>query len=363
MIKFFRRIRRRLLSENKISRYLLYAIGEIILVVIGILIALSINNWNENRITNAKGRAILTSLLDDFEYNKFTLENAIEINYKMISLLETNLHYIGKNADEIDQEMKDELSFASSWKPGVNIGTLNSILNSNQLGLIKNQELKNLLTGYPFIIDANLSLIEEIKRLVNEVHKPLMDSHISLLEGTDERQKYPDLLPSVVPSGYKSLLNDVRFQNILLREIYLMNATIGHTKFLLERTSYIIELIQTELNMPIKLEKLLESGKTVDEVIEIIKQQDRDEPVYDISENYINELGYEFMQIENKINDALKLFKLNTELYPNAFNTFDSYGECLLKLGDKENAIIAYRKSVELNPENESAIKVLSELK
>ncbi|MEH6779908.1 DUF6090 family protein, partial [Maribacter arcticus] len=49
MIKFFRRIRQQLLTENKFSKYLLYAIGEIILVVIGILIALSINNWNENR--------------------------------------------------------------------------------------------------------------------------------------------------------------------------------------------------------------------------------------------------------------------------------------------------------------------------
>ena len=47
MIKFFRHIRQKLLTENKVSKYLLYAIGEIILVVIGILIALQINNWNE----------------------------------------------------------------------------------------------------------------------------------------------------------------------------------------------------------------------------------------------------------------------------------------------------------------------------
>jgi len=49
MINFFRKIRQRLLTENKFSKYLLYGIGEIILVVIGILIALSINNWNEDR--------------------------------------------------------------------------------------------------------------------------------------------------------------------------------------------------------------------------------------------------------------------------------------------------------------------------
>ena len=50
MIKFFRRIRQQLLTENKLAKYLLYAIGEIILVVIGILIALQINNWNTSKI-------------------------------------------------------------------------------------------------------------------------------------------------------------------------------------------------------------------------------------------------------------------------------------------------------------------------
>ena len=59
MIKFFRKIRQKLLSENKFSKYLLYAIGEIILVVIGILIALQINNWNENRkLNDAKNKTL-----------------------------------------------------------------------------------------------------------------------------------------------------------------------------------------------------------------------------------------------------------------------------------------------------------------
>lgn len=57
------------------------------------------------------------------------------------------------------------------------------------------------------------------------------------------------------------------------------------------------------------------------------------------------------------------MFKLNIELYPEASNPYDIYRECLLALGDKENAIKAYKKSVELNPKNTSTIKVLSELK
>ena len=54
MLKFFRNIRKKLASENKVASYLRYAIGEIILVVIGILIALQVNNWNEQRKSNEK---------------------------------------------------------------------------------------------------------------------------------------------------------------------------------------------------------------------------------------------------------------------------------------------------------------------
>ena len=56
MIKFFKKIRQKLLSENQFSKYLIYAVGEIILVVIGILIALQINNWNEEDKTFQRQR-------------------------------------------------------------------------------------------------------------------------------------------------------------------------------------------------------------------------------------------------------------------------------------------------------------------
>lgn len=65
MIKFFRKIRQSLLSENKFSKYLIYAIGEIVLVVIGILIALSINNWNEVQKGKMKATTILEAIRSD----------------------------------------------------------------------------------------------------------------------------------------------------------------------------------------------------------------------------------------------------------------------------------------------------------
>lgn len=111
-----------------------------------------------------------------------------------------------------------------------------------------------------------------------------------------------------------------------------------------------------------KLTELLDEGKTIDEIVLFVKNEDAKTSQYDLRETWFNHFGYNLMR-EGKKEDALKIFKLNTELYPNGFNTFDSYGECLLELGDKENAIIAFKKSLELNPENKNAEKVLFELK
>ena len=69
MLQFFRKIRRQLLTENKISRYILYAIGEILLVVIGILIALQINNWNENQKNKSLEVNYIKGLISDLDYD------------------------------------------------------------------------------------------------------------------------------------------------------------------------------------------------------------------------------------------------------------------------------------------------------
>lgn len=110
-----------------------------------------------------------------------------------------------------------------------------------------------------------------------------------------------------------------------------------------------------------KLSDLFNKGKSIDELIQFIKQEDIKKSEYDLSESGINSFGYQFMGQGLK-DEALKIFKLNTELYPTGYNTFDSYGECLLKCGDKKNAIIAYKRSLELNPKNKNAEKVLMEL-
>ena len=87
MIKFFRKNRQKLLIENKFSKYLIYAIGEIILVVIGILIALSINNWNQNKKSIEKGEILFAQVQKELLLNIKKANVVIEHYRRKDSLL------------------------------------------------------------------------------------------------------------------------------------------------------------------------------------------------------------------------------------------------------------------------------------
>lgn len=94
---------------------------------------------------------------------------------------------------------------------------------------------------------------------------------------------------------------------------------------------------------------------------------------YSLTEADMNLLGYAFLGGNNNPNpykfpevnkypEALETFRANTVLFPQSWNTFDSYGEALLKTGKKQEAIKMYQKSIELNPENKDGKKILDQL-
>jgi tetratricopeptide (TPR) repeat protein len=94
---------------------------------------------------------------------------------------------------------------------------------------------------------------------------------------------------------------------------------------------------------------------------------------YWLSEDEMNSLGYEFLGGSNNPNpfhfpevhkypEAIETFRLNVELFPNSWNVYDSYGEALLAVGRKEEAIRMYKRSIELNPKNEGGKMQLEKL-
>ena len=102
-------------------------------------------------------------------------------------------------------------------------------------------------------------------------------------------------------------------------------------------------------------------SNSIGKTIKFIKSENKKgvTSTYNTSEIGLNSFGYELLNAK-KEDEALKIFTLNTKLYPKGFNTFDSLGECLLLLGKKKEAIKAYKKSLELNPKNENAKRIIN---
>jgi tetratricopeptide (TPR) repeat protein len=109
------------------------------------------------------------------------------------------------------------------------------------------------------------------------------------------------------------------------------------------------------------LTAILANGSGQEAITEYQRIKSEESDRYNIDEAELNMLGYQLL-MRQRLDDALEIFKLNTELYPNSFNVYDSYGEALLARGDTSQSIINYEKSLELNPENVNAVGVLEKL-
>ncbi|MBT8301559.1 MAG: hypothetical protein KJO63_09525 [Maribacter sp.] len=138
MIKFFRRIRQQLLSESKFSKYLIYAIGEIILVVIGILIALSINNWNDGRKkTNLKAsfiESLKSDLSADIVYFKTQIENDSIDLAKMLTLSK-RLSNSNTTIDTLIQIARYEFLPFTDINNELNMSTIHSLISTGNINV------------------------------------------------------------------------------------------------------------------------------------------------------------------------------------------------------------------------------------
>lgn len=105
-----------------------------------------------------------------------------------------------------------------------------------------------------------------------------------------------------------------------------------------------------------------QQNKVLEKALENAIELSIETKVHNRSEHDLNTLGYSFMANE-ELDKALEIFKLTTVLFPDSYNAYDSYGEALLKANKKEAAIQMYRKSIELNPDNENGKTVLQQLK
>lgn len=167
MIKFFRNIRKKLLNEGKTSKYFKYAIGEIILVVIGILIALQINNWNEKRKETELGYQYLTEMRYELQDDVVLLDFYINALKKSIENHEAALNT--KNINTLSLDSLYMLVTTQNLDFKVSELTYNKMTNLGITKLSDNDQLNTMITNYynKMVVTHKLSLaylFEELKK-------------------------------------------------------------------------------------------------------------------------------------------------------------------------------------------------------
>ncbi|MBT30234.1 MAG: hypothetical protein CMO01_11290 [Thalassobius sp.] len=151
MLNFLKKVRQTVLTEGKMSKYLKYALGEIILVVIGILIALQIKTWNENYSNNKEGQRYLLALKGEFENNKEILKSVMVLNQMNTNAALAILENTGPDEPEIDKIVFDSLllhTIGSEIEFRPNNEIIEQVLSSGKLSLIKSAELRKTLLSW-----------------------------------------------------------------------------------------------------------------------------------------------------------------------------------------------------------------------
>ena len=236
MIKFFRKIRQRLLTENKFSKYLIYAIGEILLVVIGILIALSINDWNQFEKDRVKEKSILLNIKENLKINDSLINDYVKYHLKN-----------NYSSQIIIETITNNKPYSDSLDLHFNRARF-QIVGSNYLSYMGYEELKNV--GFDII--RNEALKNEILKLFEVTYS----SKIQKLKWFDqidphrEKNLYDNFTDS------KGFLKPINYDSLLLDNYYIsmISALKTHRSYWIEmlnecklETQKLYQLINNEL--------------------------------------------------------------------------------------------------------------------
>lgn len=260
MIKFFRRIRQKLLSENKFSKYFIYAIGEIILVVIGILIALQINNWNTDRINDDSALKLMSRLQIESTQNQEELKVRIQTVNSLLNSTESLIGlfddaYAKHNIRTVDSLISDllytpHLDYKSS--------TLDEALNSGIVSLIKSDSLRDLLYQFP---NAYNNILYFEKLILDDYKNNLMPYLYDNISLRQVDGAFATIKNRIGKSNFENIdnrivLSDVKFESMVDNKMYDFNSLLESYDALFKLNSSNMSLLANEI------EKLNKNGIT-----------------------------------------------------------------------------------------------------
>jgi hypothetical protein len=248
LIRFFRHIRQRLITDNKFSKYLLYAIGEILLVVIGILIALWANDWNDVQKEQIKRKALLNALSVEFNSNLNQLDSVMFYNDRVIDAtlkivdLKSNLAIV-PSTDTLKHWLKNT---SWLWTFNPQNGALRSGISSGDVHLIRSDSLITMLFSWQDVV-ADASENEKRHMELQLGSGSVVGPYVRMMDYYG--LTYPKLpKKSEFTSDYQGLMRDPLFEDFIT-ELY------GHTvdaqnelNLVHQQNVNILQLVKQELN-------------------------------------------------------------------------------------------------------------------
>ncbi len=239
MIKFFRRIRYDLMEKNKTGKYLKYAIGEIVLVVIGILIALSINSWNQNRLDQLDKKEILSKLHLEFQVNKKILQDYKLTNEKSMNSNIALLSLIGETREALSKQNLDSLFYETyqGYELAFTENAIKNIVQGGLLNLFKDEEMTSLLNQWNSLSAIRENRLNKLDSWNNGYSIPYLMPYISFKE-MDANANFRWTGKSKVKPDYYPLFQKIEFENLIENSLWYqqnLNDRLEETEVLIDK--------------------------------------------------------------------------------------------------------------------------------
>ena len=222
MFRFFRSFREKAFRGNQVARYLSYAFGEIILVVVGILIALSINTWNEERKSRNDTRLMLMAIRAENELNQSELQDKIIDATHVRTTLITLLGQMGEGFENKNKRFVDSLLFEglsmTIFDP--NKASFDNFIRSGNIRYVQNDSLHDALLKWSSYTDALIDSEQTTLHTFKTIVIPHFYDKISLVSIDHAFNAAPSEAGSAFDHDNRSVLNSMETENIIEDHLY-----------------------------------------------------------------------------------------------------------------------------------------------
>lgn len=249
MIKFFRKIRQNLLSEGKTGKYLKYAIGEIILVVIGIFIALQLNNWNTNRLLKNEELKLLESLHQEFSENLVVFDDIYKKHLtrkKSIAVLMTS---------EIEDLHLDSLraltrNSHNNYTYDPYQGIYRSVINSGKIELISNDSLKQRISKLQdLLVDYKEEETNVMTFVTNNLYPYIIQNRKLNFKKEWNFEEFTEEELAKYKTDIIEMIKADKYENLMVYVYGYMAETFTEGPMLRAEMVFIIESIESEIRL------------------------------------------------------------------------------------------------------------------